>query len=71
MAGAKISARILHPGCRAAPDSGRRVHHQSALDKIAQDPNYRPGNIPRKYRTIPTLTAPVEPAEDAEDEDDA
>jgi hypothetical protein len=45
--------------------------HQSALDKIAQDPNYRPGNIPRTYRTIPTQTAPVEPAEDADDEDDA
>jgi len=45
--------------------------HQSALDRIAQDPNYRPVNIPRTYRTIPTQTAPVEPAEDADDEDDA
>jgi uncharacterized protein (DUF2235 family) len=45
--------------------------HQSALDKMAQDPNYRPGNIPRKHQTIPMLTAPVEPAEDADDEDDA
>jgi uncharacterized protein (DUF2235 family) len=26
MAGAKISARILHSGCRAARDSGRRLH---------------------------------------------
>ena len=45
--------------------------HQSALDKIAQDPNYKPGNIPKNYQTIPMLTAPVEPAQDAEDEDDA
>jgi uncharacterized protein (DUF2235 family) len=45
--------------------------HQSALDKIAQDPNYKPVNIPKNYQTIPMLTAPVEPAEDADDEDDA
>jgi uncharacterized protein (DUF2235 family) len=44
--------------------------HQSALGKIAQDANYRPGNIPAKYQTIPIQTAPVEPAEDADDEDD-
>jgi uncharacterized protein (DUF2235 family) len=45
--------------------------HQSALDKIAQDPNYRPGNIPKKHQAIPMLIAPVEPAQDADDEDDA
>ena len=45
--------------------------HESALEKIAQDPSYRPVNIPAKYQTIPMLTAPVEPAEDAEDSDDA
>jgi len=45
--------------------------HQSALDKIAQDPNYRPGNIPKKHQAIPMQTAPVEPAEDADDQDDA
>jgi uncharacterized protein (DUF2235 family) len=45
--------------------------HESAIEKIAKDPNYKPVNIPGKYRTIPMLTAPVEPVEDAEDGDDA
>jgi uncharacterized protein (DUF2235 family) len=45
--------------------------HQSAVEKIEQDPNYKPVNIPKKYRTIPMPTAPAEPAEDADDEDDA
>jgi uncharacterized protein (DUF2235 family) len=45
--------------------------HQSAIDKITQDPNYKPVNIPKNHQTIPMLTAPVEPAADAEDEDDA
>ena len=45
--------------------------HESAIAKIANDPNYKPVNIPKNYRTIPMLTAPVEPAADAEDEDDA
>ena len=44
--------------------------HESATLKIANDPNYKPVNMPKKYRTIPTLTAAVEPAEDAEDGDD-
>jgi hypothetical protein len=41
--------------------------HESAVEKIAKDPKYRPVNIPAKYRTIPMLTAPVEPSDDAED----
>ena len=45
--------------------------HESAIEKIAQDPNYKPVNIPRKYQTIPMLTAAIEPAADADDEDDA
>jgi uncharacterized protein (DUF2235 family) len=45
--------------------------HQSAVEKIAKDKNYRPMNIPKKYQTIPMLTAPVEPATDEDDEDDA
>jgi hypothetical protein len=45
--------------------------HESAIEKIAKDSNYKPVNIPKKYQTIPMLTAPVEPAADAEDEDDA
>ena len=45
--------------------------HESAVEKIAKDPNYKPGNIPKTYRTIPMLTAPLEPADDAEDEEDA
>jgi uncharacterized protein (DUF2235 family) len=45
--------------------------HESATAKIAKDPKYKPVNIPKKYQTIPMLTAPVEPAADAEDEDDA
>ena len=45
--------------------------HESAIEKIANDPNYKPGNIPNNYRTIPMLTAPVEPPADADDEDDA
>ncbi len=45
--------------------------HESAVAKIANDSNYKPVNIPKKYQTIPMLTAPVEPAADADDEDDA
>ncbi|HTE94414.1 MAG TPA: hypothetical protein VK678_13000, partial [Bradyrhizobium sp.] len=45
--------------------------HESAIAKIANDPNYKPVNIPRKYHTIPMLAAPVEPTADADDEDDA
>jgi uncharacterized protein (DUF2235 family) len=45
--------------------------HESAIEKIAKDPYYKPVNIPAKYQTIPMLTAPVEPAADAEDGDDA
>jgi uncharacterized protein (DUF2235 family) len=45
--------------------------HESAIAKIANDPNYGPVNIPKKYRTIPMLAAAVEPAAEAEDEDDA
>ena len=45
--------------------------HQSALDKMAQDPGYRPVNIPRQYQAIPLLGAPVEPADDDEDADEA
>ena len=45
--------------------------HESAIAKIANDPNYKPVNIPRKYQTIPMLTAAVEPPADADDEDDA
>ncbi len=44
--------------------------HESAIEKIKQDPSYRPVNIPATYRTIPILTAPVEPADDADDGDD-
>ena len=42
--------------------------HQSALDRIAQDPNYQPVNMPAKYQTIPMLTAAVEPAHDDEEQ---
>src|SRR5260370_42002635 len=45
--------------------------HESATAKIAKDSKYKPVNIPRKYQTIPMLTAPVEPAADAKDEDSA
>ena len=45
--------------------------HEFAIAKIANDPNYGPVNIPKKYRTIPMLTAAVEPTADADDEDDA
>ncbi len=45
--------------------------HQSAVEKIAKDPRYRPVNIPARYQTIPILTAPVEPADDGGDEDEA
>jgi hypothetical protein len=40
--------------------------HQSALDKIAQDPDYRPVNIPELYLAVP-LPAPPPPglADDA------
>jgi uncharacterized protein (DUF2235 family) len=44
--------------------------HESAIEKIAKDPSYKPVNIPAKYQTVPMLTAPVEPAADAEDGDD-
>jgi uncharacterized protein (DUF2235 family) len=40
--------------------------HESATAKIANDPNYKPVNMPKNYQTIPMLTAP-----DAEDEEDA
>jgi uncharacterized protein (DUF2235 family) len=44
--------------------------HQSAVDKIAQDPNYRPVNIPKNYRTIPLLPEPpAGPADDAEEDE--
>jgi uncharacterized protein (DUF2235 family) len=45
--------------------------HESAIAKIANDPNYKPVNIPQKHQIIPMLTAAVEPAADADDEDDA
>ena len=45
--------------------------HESATAKIANDPKYKPVNIPKNYQTIPTLTAAVEPAADADDDDDA
>jgi hypothetical protein len=44
--------------------------HESAIEKIANDPNYRPVNMPAKHQTVPMLTAPVEPAHD-EDPDEA
>jgi len=62
---------------RYIPDADPRVIpedaliHGSAIEKIANDPKYKPVNIPKKYQTIPMLTAPVEPAADADDEDDA
>ncbi|HMH71535.1 MAG TPA: DUF2235 domain-containing protein [Bradyrhizobium sp.] len=45
--------------------------HESAIAKIANDPKYKPVNIPAKHQIIPMLTAAVEPAADADDEDDA
>ena len=45
--------------------------HQSVLDKMAQDPTYRPVNIPKSYQAVPLLTAPPEGhADDAGDPDD-
>ena len=48
MAGAQIGARLLHPGRRAAPDPGRRLIHQSAIDKIAQDRHLQAGEYPEE-----------------------
>jgi uncharacterized protein (DUF2235 family) len=56
------------PDCEPRPIPEGAFIHQSALDKIAQDPSYRPVNIPKTYQTVPILTAPVEPAHDDEDE---
>ncbi|QWG13018.1 DUF2235 domain-containing protein [Bradyrhizobium sediminis] len=43
--------------------------HQSAVEKIASDPRYRPVNIPAKYQTFPMPPEPpAGPADDAEDE---
>jgi uncharacterized protein (DUF2235 family) len=45
--------------------------HQSVLDKIAQDGNYRPVNIPNSYRSIPLLSQPaIGLADDALDDDE-
>jgi hypothetical protein len=55
---------------RLIPDGA--LIHQSALDKIAQDPRYRPVNMPARHQTIPMPPAPAEPAaDDAEEGDEA
>jgi len=45
--------------------------HGSAIEKIANDPKYKPVNIPKKYQTHSMLTAPGRAGGDADDEDDA
>lgn len=46
--------------------------HQSAAEKIANDPKYKPVNIPSKYQTVPLPPEPAAgPADDAEYADEA
>jgi len=56
------------PDCEPRPIPEGAHIHQSVLDKIAQDPTYKPVNIPASYQPAPLLTPPPEGmADDAGD----
>ena len=57
------------PDCEPRPIPDGAFIHQSALDKIAQDPGYRPVNIPASYQPVALLPEPPDAgaADDGED----
>lgn len=57
---------IPHSEPRLIPEGA--FIHQSVLDKMAQDPDYRPVNIPRQRQPIPLLPEPdAGPVDDGDD----
>jgi uncharacterized protein (DUF2235 family) len=48
MEGAKINARILHPGCRAARDSGRRLDPRIRDREDRERPELQAGEYPKE-----------------------
>jgi uncharacterized protein (DUF2235 family) len=63
------------PDCEPRPIPEGAHIHQSVLDKIAQDPTYRPVNIPASYQAVPLLPEPpkgmADDAGDPEGDDEA
>jgi len=60
------------PDCEPRPIPDGAFIHQSALDKIAQDGNYKPVNIPAQYQPVPLLPEPAAGlADDAREDDEA